>query len=483
MRRACVICNVPYHILVVDDSHTIRRVVTALLERRGFRVSATGDGAEALSLLEEGSEPVDLALVDFVMPRMNGLQLCRAIRERLRGRDLPIVLMSAKSDKIRDQFIAQTGAVDAISKPFDVDALVLVIEHALRRSEAGIAVSVAYESGPPPPPPQSLSQDVLTVSIELIQTAITSMPLTVLANRDVLEGELRARLGNPIDPLAGAIRAVSSASAHEGRLAGDLGSFNLGSVLQWLQMDACTGVLLVRRKQREVSICMRDGLIDLVQARRASREFHLGRYFIEQGLVTPEDIDALLRSIGSTPPPPPVSSGDEDPSSELNPMSTTNEHRTIGALLVSSGKATKEQLREALARQSSELIYDALRWSDGRFELSITSELPPLAESACLGLPVAAVVMEGLRRVDEWHVIERGLGDFTSVLQRDDTAIEAAGRQRFVPQESALLDLINGHRTVRDLVKESHMSSFETCKILYQLLESRLVRRRTSEVA
>ncbi len=470
-----------YHILVVDDSHTIRRVVTALLERRGYRVSATGDGAEALAFLEEGSDPIDLALVDFVMPRMNGLQLCRSMRERLRGRDLPVVLMSAKSDKIRDQFIAQTGAVDAISKPFDADALLLVIEHALRRSEAGIAVSSPLESGPPLP--LVSSQDLLTVAVDLIQTAIMSMPLTVLTNREVLAGELRVRLGNPIDPLAGAVRAISSASVDEGRLTGDLAAFNLGSVLQWLQMDACTGVLSVRRKQREVSICMRGGLIDLVQARRASREFHLGRYFIEQGLVTPEDIDALLRSVGSTPPPPPVFSTDDEPVSELNPMSTTNEHRTIGALLVSSGKATKDQLREALARQSSELIYDALRWSDGKFELALTDRLPPLAESARLGMPVAAVVMEGLRRVDEWHIIERGLGDFTSILHRDEVAIGAAGRQRFVPQESALLDLVNGHRTVRDLVRESHMSSFETCKILYQLLESRLVRRRTSEVA
>src|ERR1700733_1536536 len=133
----------PSRILVVDDSATIRRVVGAILERSGYEVSLAQDGQAALDVLTgEKKVPVDLVLLDFVMPKMNGYQFCRAVRQNDAFATLPVVLMSAKSDKIRDQFVQQTGALDAISKPFDAQALVAVIENALRRVETGRASAV-----------------------------------------------------------------------------------------------------------------------------------------------------------------------------------------------------------------------------------------------------------------------------------------------------------------------------------------------------
>src|SRR5271165_1176148 len=116
----------PTRVLVVDDSPTIRKVVSAVLERHGFAAAQAPDGQAALERLMEaadvgaeanGEGRIDLVLVDFVMPRMNGFQFCRAVRENGRLRTTPIVLMSAKSDRIRDHFVKQTGAIDAITKP------------------------------------------------------------------------------------------------------------------------------------------------------------------------------------------------------------------------------------------------------------------------------------------------------------------------------------------------------------------------------
>ncbi len=120
-----------------------------------------------------------------------------------------------------------------------------------------------------------------------------------------------------------------------------------------------------------------------------------------------------------------------------------------------------------------------MRWPGGRFEFRC-EPLPPLAVSARLGLPVASVVMEGFRRVDEWRVVEAGLGDFGSVLQKDPAAVEAVQIERLAKPEQRLLEMVDGHRTVRDIVSQSHMSSFDACKILFQLLEARLVRRRAA---
>jgi CheY-like chemotaxis protein len=425
-------------ILVVDDSPTIRKVVSAVLERHGFEALQAADGQAALEKLAEaarataegetnGARKIDLVLIDFVMPKMNGFQFCRALRQDQELRTTPIVLMSAKSDRIRENFVQQTGAIDAITKPFDAQALIAVIENAIRRVEAWRTRGEALAAGIPGDfdAPESLR----------------------------LSGDWSSRLG----------------------LSGDMSIIPIGAVLQLLQIEGQTGVLFVSDSKIEVSVAMRLGLVDLVQARNAGAEFRLGRYFVELGLVTPDDIDRLLRDNAPTPrPPPPASKAPATPREEVS-----SSRKLLGDILVDSGRVTRDQLRDALARQSSELIYEILRWPKGKFEFR-RETLPALAESARLGLPVASVVMEGFRRVDEWRLVEAGLGAFESVLQKDPVAVEQGGVERLPKQELRLLEMVDGERTVREIVEQSHMSSFDACKILYQLIEARLVRRRAA---
>ncbi len=406
-------------VLVVDDSPTIRKVVSAVLERHGFHAVQAGDGQSALDALTRaaesenagGADKIDIVLVDFVMPKMNGFQLCRALRQDSRLRATPVVLMSAKSDRIAAHFVQQTGAIDAIAKPFDARALIAVIENAMRRSE---------------------------------------------------KWRSRGASAPPAEEPVEAPERASDPGAERSALSGDIGVIPIGAVLQLLQVEAKSGVLVVSDSSTDVTIALRDGLIDLVLARGAGREFRLGRYFVEHGLVTEEDIDRLLRESQ-----PPESAEDK------------TARRLLGDLLVGSGHVTPEQLRDALARQSSELVYEVLRWPKGRFEFR--REPPPsLAESAKLGLPVASVVMEGFRRVDEWRLVESGLGSFDAVLAQDAAAVESIDVDRLATAEQRLLVMVDGERTVREIIDQSHMSSFDACKILFQLLEARLVRRRPS---
>jgi CheY-like chemotaxis protein len=436
-------------VLVVDDSPTIRKVVSAVLERHGFEAVHAVDGQAALEKLVEaahagglghgggsegnGAARIDLVLVDFVMPRMNGFQLCRAIRQDERLRLTPVVLMSAKSDRIRENFVQQTGAIDAITKPFDAAALIAVIENAIRRSAAWRSRGEALAAGIP----------------------------------DDFDHAESLRPHTPSDGV-GVPRVA---------LSGDMAIIPIGAALQLLQIEAQTGVLLVTDGRTEVTVSMRQGLIDLVQARGAGSEFRLGRYFVEHALVTPDDIDRILRDNTPTPRPP---APDKTPvDARLPHEDAAISRRLLGDLLVDAGRVTREQLRDALARQSSELVYEVLRWPRGRFDFR-REPLPALAESARLSLPVASVVMEGFRRVDEWRLVEAGLGAFDSVLQQDPVAVEAVGVDRLAKPEQRLLEMIDGERTVREIVEHSHMSSFDACKILFQLLEARLVRRRAT---
>jgi len=409
-------------VLVVDDSPTIRRVVGSVLERHGFEAIPAEDGQDALDQLlqsaeaEQGengeSNKIDIVLVDFVMPRMNGFQLCRAIRQNPQLHPLPIILMSAKSDRIREHFVQQTGAIDAIGKPFDSRALIAVIENAVRRAEQWRAKTES-------------------ISVEFLD-----------------DFEVKDDAG-----------AAAYDRDGETALSGDLSVIPIGAVLQLLQLEGQTGTLVASDGKTEVTVAMRQGLIDLVQAHGAGTEFRLGRYFVEHGWAAPDDIDRLLR----------------DQLSKADPPSTG--HKRLGDLLVESGHATPDQLREALTRQSSELVYELLRWPRGRFEFR-PEQPASVARNAGLGLPVAQVVMEGFRRVDEWRLVEGGLGSFDSVLLVDSAAVQAVGVERLARAEQKLLEMIDGERSVRDIVAQSHMSSFDACKILFQLLEARLVRRR-----
>lgn len=489
-------------ILVVDDSPTLRKVVTSILERNGYEATAAADGMIALDALDKSEVPFDLVLLDFVMPKMNGFQFCRAVRTNDRFATLPVLLMSAKSDKIRDHFVDQTGAVDAISKPFDAQALIVAIENVLRRVSQGrvglarpmdtedLEVSQATDIGQLR---ARVAQQAASKIAAAVAPLLARIPRDAMGDRHQLTNALATSLSeDAIRDMSVALRRID---VGEGSLslAGDLATVPIGAILQMLQVECKTGVLIISNgRGSEVTVTMRSGLIDLVQSRGAGDEFRLGRFFVEEGLVTPAEIDALLREGRGT-----NSRTGETPSFSLADAPTPTDHVLIptpvptpssgevaarrgvllGDALIHSGLITEEQLKDALARQSSEIVYEVLRWPKGWFEFRIT--VPPLlARKAKLGLPVASVVMEGFRRVDEWRLVEQGLGSFESKLVRDPVAIDALRMDDLARPERIVLEAIDGNRTVREIIAASHMSSFDACRVLLQFLEARIVRRR-----
>lgn len=448
-------------ILVVDDSPTIRHIVSTLLERNGYEPKVASDGEDAYEALASGEVEADLVLLDFVMPRMNGLQFCRAIRANQKLEKTPVVLMSAKGDKIRDQFVEQTGALDAITKPFDAQALVAVVENALRKLTSGRS----------------------------------SERLPDFDENDLAKTDERVPLMSQRDLSPPSVSGPPSTARARPILEGDLGIIPIGAILQLLQNENQTGVLVCRREKFEVRAYFRGGEIDLVQSSGGSDEFRLGRFFVEEGILEPNEIDEIsARTVH------PLSITAELPASSesktelartadslaltvqgdvlTNALAVaTQKPKPLGMALLEAGKIDADQLKSALTRQSSELLYEVLRWSYGRFELK---REPPseLAEEAKLSMPVASVVMEGFRRVDEWRAIERTLGSFDTVLLRDDLAFGRLDLKKLPPREKAVLDMVDGQRTVRNIASAGFMSTFDVCVIVVQFLEARVLRRR-----
>jgi two-component system response regulator MtrA len=129
------------HVLLVEDDPSIREVTSLGLEQAGFRVTATGDGRDALVRFRQG--PLDLVVLDVMLPSLDGLEVCREIRRESRT---PIVMLSARSE-LHDVVVGlELGADDYVTKPFELPELVARIKAVLRRSTPGPAdgaISVA----------------------------------------------------------------------------------------------------------------------------------------------------------------------------------------------------------------------------------------------------------------------------------------------------------------------------------------------------
>jgi len=457
----------PARVLVVDDSPTILKVVSAILARHGYEPSVARDGLAGIEMIKKGLK-FDLVLLDFVMPRMNGYQFCRELRSNPAHRALPVVLMSAKGDKIRGQFVQQTGAVDAITKPFDARALVAVIEGALAKTAEGRARPVP--EGAKMPDEDTIAESIrpsvgprqqrMRVAIDVAQQIAHAVAPAVLA-LSPLEREVEAAIlgavarvitDDVIDALATTLRDLEGGEgAAKEIMGGDIAAIPLAEILQVLQMQRQTGVFRVSNARSAVTISLRQGLVDFVQSRGAAEEYRLGRYFVEKGLVTRAQLDQVILTKGSSGP-------------------------LLGDVLVDSGQVSREDLNEALAKQSSELIYEILRWPYGRF--SFTREpFRPEADAAKLGLGISGLVLEGYRRVDEWRLME-GTINFDQVIVLDQFALESVNPQKLTRIDKLVLGAVDGTRTVNEIIKESAVSSFDAIKCLYQFLQSRVLRPR-----
>ncbi|RLB55637.1 MAG: hypothetical protein DRJ42_05730 [Deltaproteobacteria bacterium] len=456
-------------ILVVDDSVTVRKVIRRTLEQAGYEVTDAEDGQDAFEQVQR-SVP-DLALVDDVMPHMGGVEFVEAMRGVANTRHVPVVMMSARGERVGEELMRQTGAVDSIAKPFGPEALLAVTAHAIDKG----ARSADHDD----------NRDTLEIAPGRFLAADGPEEPTTLAAEAEREASARTIAGKLTLALGDVIREVTGSTVDDSTIAADVAAaltperlfrlaeevaaqlpgehgetsfrgrvdhINLGEVLQMLQHQRQTGVLTIRRDQSAVIICLREGLLDLAMGRGSGGEFLLGRYVLSERLVESKELERLLQRRGG-------------------------ERHLLGAQLVKLGYLTQEDLRGVLIRQSSELIYEAMRWPDGAFGFERLATRPE-ASAAHLGLPVATILMEGLRRVDEWHLIQEQLHSFdlVPVVRRD--VLATVSTDDLHSDERAVLAAIDGERTVRDIVKTTRLSSFDVGKVLFQLVTSGIVHER-----
>jgi hypothetical protein len=154
--------------------------------------------------------------------------------------------------------------------------------------------------------------------------------------------------------------------------------------------------------------------------------------------------------------------------------------RRIGALLCELGYLQPDELMRAVERQASDIVLNAMAYRTGSYKVEFTSEFPE--EILTLQLPTERLILDGVRRIDYWSLITRGLGRFERMVQQVPGADTRSYVLEMTDEESHVLALVAEPTTIEELCSRSYLSNFVTCRTLWGLLSVNLVRDAESDV-
>ncbi|HLA50167.1 MAG TPA: response regulator [Thermodesulfovibrionia bacterium] len=137
--------DIPKHIFVVDDEADLVKLVTYNLKKEGFLVDSAQDGEKALAKVKKGK--YDLIILDLMLPGLQGMELCRILRNNPKTYSLPIIMLTAKGEEVDRVLGLELGADDYITKPFSPRELVARVKAVLRRTIEKPAADKIIEAG------------------------------------------------------------------------------------------------------------------------------------------------------------------------------------------------------------------------------------------------------------------------------------------------------------------------------------------------
>lgn len=270
-------------------------------------------------------------------------------------------------------------------------------------------------------------------------------------------------------------------------LQGTLRDFSLADILQLIGLQRKTGILRLSGSEDTVSVLFEAGRIVGAESEKKRMEDRLGHVLLKTNKVTQAQLNRVLTQQRET-------------------------GRRIGDLLVQDEIVSAEDLGRALVLQVSQVIYRLFRWSAGEFRFAQTTAVD-YQRNHFHPIPVDSVLMEGMRILDEWPLIERRVKSFEMVLLPTDPdrevrvqdgeeslidAVEldaaldgiSGEAQEGEPEEAGpdepdlvtvsanemrVYQLLDGQRSVQEVIDCSDLGEFEACKALYELMETDLI--------
>ncbi|MCB2229383.1 DUF4388 domain-containing protein [bacterium] len=230
-------------------------------------------------------------------------------------------------------------------------------------------------------------------------------------------------------------------------LSGNLKTVSFPDILQLLATGKKTGILECKTATRQKEVAFRDGNIIFASSVNATEDL-LGNMLLKRGKISKGDLERAITLHKQT-------------------------GRQLGTTLVDMNLFSKEEVGECLKLQIEEIVYSLFSWREGDFifhENTAPKNAPFLIE-----LNTMNVIMEGTRRIDEWMEIQKVLPPDDVVLKINTNPKVKREELTISMEEFRLLSLINGERTVPELIDLSPVGEFVTCRAIYRLIVQGLI--------
>jgi CheY-like chemotaxis protein len=450
-------------ILNIDDSPTVQRLIEMILASQGYQVVLASDGEAGIAMAK--AEKPEVILVDFVMPKMNGFQVCKALKEDPEFQDTPIILVTSKGDKVGSKFVDVLGITEYFTKPFQPEELLAKIREVIDKRKAAAAQAKMSTSprrpgaspfpsatpmasapgfAPPPPATPVYAAAAQASGLEnLVREIVSNMLNDFVQNQlpDLIRAEL-VRGGTAVSP------AGPGATPQAG-IQGNLASFRIVEVMQMLGLQRQTGRLSIVHQGEEAEIYFREGSV----------------VYATTGTSTTSGIDSLLKKTCRL--------AEEGLKYVERVAEMTGQ--PIDSVLAQERLMDLKTFGECLKRHTEAAVYKVMSWRDGDFTFERSS---PPAFTTQLQIKVDDLLLEGARRSDEWTLIQQKIPNFSVVFEAMIGNAEELTTRGMSDTDMKVFALIDGRRTVQDIVDLAGLSDFDVAKSMFILLSVNLIRRR-----
>jgi DNA-binding response OmpR family regulator/Flp pilus assembly protein TadD len=402
--------NEPQHtILLVEDDRAVQRALAEALHESGFTVLAEHDGEWARSTFEQ--RRVDLVVLDAVLPRRNGFQLALDIRRSEKGKRLPILLFSGVYGalKVKPQLDEIGSPVRFLEKPVEPSQVVAIVRKALGLQESEI-----------------------------------SDPSTKRRRRERARLEAKSKDLAALADLA-EVKSVESDSQIRFRGAalvrGNLRDIEFAEVLSELHRWRATGALLLENAPVKKLVWLKEGAPIFVRSNLLVEA--LGQLLVRERMITLAECEEGLRRIKES-------------------------KRQLGTELIEMGCISPANLAYALQLQVEQKLFDVFDWTEGEYRFNPRATMP--AMQIALELTPAKTLLEGIRRTYDDARTLRGLGSVEGhAVALTDDPMDRFQDMGLDPEEAQLYALIDGRRSVRELLDFGALPAGDARKLLYAL--------------
>lgn len=232
-------------------------------------------------------------------------------------------------------------------------------------------------------------------------------------------------------------------------LEGNLADVSLADIIQLLALGRKTGCLTVTDRSNFGYVYFDGGRV--IHASVLNRPDRLGEILVKNGVITREQLSEAMERQAHEP------------------------ESRVGELLIALGALSEDDLNHYISVQIEEAVYHLFTWEQGAFHFN-PDQRPDEERSVLVSIPAEALLMEGARRVDEWGQIEKKISSFDLIFSLEREPEENAEIEITADQKK-VIPLLDGQRTVRDVIDESGLVEFDVAKAIYALLQAGYVQR------